>query len=159
MIAIAAMTNSRVIGRGSEIPWRIPGEQKWFKEATLGHPILMGSRTFESIGRPLPSRQNLVVSRTHSWPDVEMIRDLSTFDPDRYSPEVFVIGGAEIYAQLLERCHELLITRIKNEYDGDAYFPEFESTFRLIEQIRETPDYVIERWSNKSYKDRRVVAS
>jgi dihydrofolate reductase len=146
MIAIAAMTASRVIGRGSEIPWRIPGEQKWFKEATLGHPILMGSRTFLSIGRPLPGRQNLVVSRNGSWPGVEMIRDLSEFDPDQYSPEVFVIGGAEIYDQLIDRCRELLITRVKSEYDGDVYFPEYESTFGLIEQIRETPDYVIERW-------------
>jgi dihydrofolate reductase len=150
MIAIVAMTPSRVIGRGSEIPWRIPGEQKWFKEATFGHPILMGSRTFESIGRPLPGRQNLVVSRSSSWPGVETIRDLSEFDPDQYSPEVFVIGGAEIYAQLLDRCRELLITCVKSEYDGDVYFPEFESKFRFIEQIRETSDYVIERWRRVS---------
>jgi dihydrofolate reductase len=146
MIAIAAMTPSRVIGQRGEIPWRIPGEQKWFKEVTFGHPILMGSRTFESIGRPLPGRRNLVVSRTRSWPGVEMIRDLSQFNPDQYSPEIFVIGGADIYARLLERCRELLITRLKSEYDGDAYFPEFESKFRLIEEVRETPDYVIERW-------------
>jgi dihydrofolate reductase len=147
MIAIAAMTPSRVIGRGSQIPWRIPGEQKWFKEVTMGHPILMGSRTFESIGRPLPGRQNLVVSRTRSWPGVEIIRDLSQFDPEHYAAEVYVIGGAEIYAQLLDRCRDLLITRLKTEYEGDVYFPEFESTFRLIEQIRETPDYAIQRWS------------
>ena len=147
MMAIAAMTPSRVIGRGSQIPWRIPGEQKWFKEVTMGHPILMGSRTFESIGRPLPGRQNLVVSRTRSWPGVEIIRDLSQFDPEGYSAEVYVIGGAEIYRQLLDRCRELLITRLKTEYEGDVYFPEFESTFRLIEQIRETPDYAIQRWS------------
>jgi dihydrofolate reductase len=146
MIAIAAMTSSRVIGRGNQIPWRIPGEQKWFKEATMGHPVLMGSRTYESIGRPLPGRQNLVVSRSRSWPGVEMIRDLAEFDPERYPAEVYVIGGAEIYRQLLERCGELLITRVKTEYDGDAYFPEFESKFRFAEQIRETPDYVIERW-------------
>jgi dihydrofolate reductase len=147
MIAIAAMTPSRVIGRGSQIPWHIPGEQKWFKEVTMEHPILMGSRTFESIGRPLPGRQNLVVSRTRSWPGVDMIRDLSQFDPEHYAAEVYVIGGAEIYAQLLDRCRDLLITRLKTEYEGDVYFPEFESTFRLIEQMRETPDYAIERWS------------
>ena len=141
------MTPSRVIGRGSQIPWRIPGEQKWFKEVTMGHPILMGSRTFESIGRPLPGRQNLVVSRTRSWPGVEIIRDLSQFDPEHHAAEVYVIGGAEIYAQLLDRCRDLLITRLKTEYEGDVYFPEFESTFRLIEQIRETPDYAIQRWS------------
>jgi dihydrofolate reductase len=146
MIAIAAMTPSRVIGRGSQIPWRIPGEQKWFKEVTMGHPILMGGRTFVSIGRPLPGRQNLVVSRTRSWPGVEIIRDLSRFDPEQYSPEVYVIGGAEIYAQLLDRCRELLITQVKTEYQGDVYFPEFEPKFRLIEKIRETPDYVIQRF-------------
>ena len=150
MIAIAAMTPSRIIGQGSRIPWRITGEQQWFKEVTMGHPILMGSRTFESIGRPLPGRQNLVVSRTRSWPGVEMVRDLSQFDPERYPAEVYVIGGAEIYAQLLDRCGELLITWVKTEYEGDAYFPEFESKFRLTEQIRETPDYVIQRFSRVS---------
>ena len=76
-----------------------------------------------------------------------MIPDLSRFDPEGYSAEVYVIGGAEIYRQLLDRCRELLITRLKTEYEGDVYFPEFESEFRFIEQIRETPDYVIERWS------------
>ena len=116
----------------------------------MGHPILMGSRTFESIGRPLPGRQNLVVSRSRSWPGVEMIRDLAQFDPERYFAEVYVIGGAEIYAQLLDRCRELLITRVKTEYEGDAYFPEFESKFRLTEQIRETPDYVIQRFGRVS---------
>lgn len=146
MIAIVAMTPSRVIGRGNTIPWRIPGEQKWFKEITMGHPILMGSRTFESIGRPLPGRQNLVVSRSRSYPGVEVIRNLAQFDPEHYSAEVYVIGGAEIYGELLDRCRELLITRVNTEYEGDVYFPEFESKFRLIEQIRETPDYVIERW-------------
>ena len=146
MIAIAAMTASRVIGSGNQVPWRIPGEQKWFKEVTMGHPILMGSRTYESIGRPLPGRQNLVVSRSRSWPGVEMIRDLKQFDPERFSTEVYVIGGAEIYAQLLDGCRELLITRVKTEYEGDAYFPEFESKFQLTEQIRETPDYVILRY-------------
>ena len=75
-----------------------------------------------------------------------MIRDLNQFDPERFSTEVYVIGGAEIYAQLLDRCRELLITRVKTEYEGDAYFPEFESKFRLTEQIQENPDYVILRY-------------
>jgi dihydrofolate reductase len=79
-----------------------------------------------------------------------MIRDLAQFDPERYFAEVYVIGGAEIYAQLLDRCRELLITRVKTEYEGDAYFPEFESKFRLTEQIRETPDYVIQRFGRVS---------
>ena len=115
----------------------------------MGHPILMGSRTFESIGRPLPGRQNLVVSRTRSWPGVEVIRDLCRFDPGQYEKEVYVIGGAEIYRQLLDRCRELLITRLKAEYPGDVYFPEFESKFELVKQVRETQDYVIQRFKKK----------
>src|SRR5260370_42447668 len=112
MIAIAAMKESRVIGSGNRIPWCIPGEQKWFKEVTMGHPILMGSRTFESIGRPLPGRQNLVVSRSRSWPGAELIRDLAQFDPGQYSIEVYVMGGAVNYDQLLDRVCGLVVTRV-----------------------------------------------
>ena len=78
-----------------------------------------------------------------------MIRDLARFDPDRYPAEVFVIGGAEIYRQLLDQCRELLITRLKAEYEGDVYFPEFESKFELIEQVREMPEYVIQRFGRR----------
>ena len=116
MKVIAAMTPKRVIGRGSTIPWKIPGEQKWFKEVTMGHCVLMGSKTYVSIGKPLPGRRNLVVSRNRTWEGVEMIRDLSQFNPDNYQGEIFVIGGAQIYRQLLDRCDELLITQLKAEY-------------------------------------------
>jgi dihydrofolate reductase len=146
MKAIAAMTPSRVIGRGNSIPWKIPGEQKWFREVTMGQCVLMGSKTYQSIGRPLPGRRNLVISRSKHWPGVEMIPDLARFDPANYREEVFVIGGADIYRQLLHRCEELFITRLKSEYPGDVYFPEFESGFMLVEQLRETPDYQIFRY-------------
>ncbi|HZC36929.1 MAG TPA: dihydrofolate reductase, partial [Chthoniobacterales bacterium] len=145
--AIAAMTPERVIGRGNTIPWKIPGEQKWFKEVTMGHCVLMGSKTYVSIGKPLPGRRNLVVSRNRTWEGVEMIRDLSQFNPDNYQGEIFVIGGAQIYRQLLDRCDELLITQLKAEYSGDIYFPEYKSKFRVVEQIRETPDYWIFRYA------------
>jgi dihydrofolate reductase len=150
MKAIAAMTASRVIGRGNTIPWKIPGEQKWFKEVTMGHCVLMGSRTYLSIGRLLPGRRNLIVSRTQAWEGAEMIRDLSQFDPADYYKEVYVIGGAEIYRQLLDQCEELLITRLKAEYPGDIYFPEYESKFLIAEQIRETPDYCIFRYVRRA---------
>jgi len=149
MKAIAAMTPSRVIGRGNTIPWKIPGEQKWFKEVTMGQCVLMGSKTYLSIGKPLPGRRNLIVSRTQTWQGAEMIRDLSQFDPANYQKEVFVIGGAEIYRQLLDRCDELLITRLKAEYPGDVYFPEYQSKFSAVEQIRETPDYSIFRYARR----------
>jgi dihydrofolate reductase len=146
MKSIVAMTPSRVIGRGNSIPWRIPGEQRWFREVTMGHCVLMGSKTYRSIGRPLIGRRNLIASRNQTWDGVEMIRDLSQFDPADYPEEVYVIGGAEIYQQLLDRCEELLITKLKEEYPGDVYFPEYQSKFVVAEQIRETPDYWIFRY-------------
>lgn len=78
-----------------------------------------------------------------------MIRDLSQFDPANYQKEVFVIGGAEIYRQLLDQCDELLITQLKAEYPGDVYFPEYQSKFSAVEQIRETPDYSIFRYARR----------
>jgi dihydrofolate reductase len=146
MKAIVAMTKSRVIGKNNQIPWRLPGEQKWFKEVTMGHPILMGRKTFESIGRPLPGRRNFVVTRAGKFAGVELIHDLNAFDPGFYEldgPEIFVIGGAEIYRALLDRCDVIYATVVKREYEGDAYFPEFESQFEFSETIRETPEFDI----------------
>ena len=112
----------------------------------MGHPILMGRKTFESIGRPLPGRRNLVVTRAGKFAGVELIRDLNAFDPAPYEldgAEIFVIGGAEIYQALLDRCDVIYATVVKREYDGDAYFPEFESQFEISEMIRETPEFDI----------------
>jgi dihydrofolate reductase len=144
MKAIVAMTRDRVIGENNKIPWQLRGEQKWFKQVTMGHPILMGRKTFESIGKPLPGRRNLVVTRTGNFPGVELIRDLKKFDPEPYESEgaeVFVIGGAKIYQALLDRCNALYVTIVKGEYRGDAYFPEFESWFEISETIRESSEF------------------
>jgi dihydrofolate reductase len=146
MKAIVAMTRNRVIGKNNRIPWRLSAEQRWFKEVTMGHPILMGRKTFESIGRALPGRRNLVVTRAGKFAGVELIRDLNAFDPAPYEldgAEIFVIGGAEIYQALLDRCDMIYATVVKREYDGDAYFPEFESQFEISEMIRETPEFDI----------------
>jgi dihydrofolate reductase len=150
--AIVAMTRKRVIGQDNQIPWRLQGEQKWFKEATMGHPILMGRKTFESIGKPLPGRRNLVVTRTGNFAGVDLIRDLQAFDPAPYElrgKEVFVIGGAEIYRALLDRCDTIYVTFVKEEFAGDAYFPEFETQFELLETIRETPEFDIFRYGRR----------
>jgi dihydrofolate reductase len=118
MKAIVAMTRNRVIGQNNKIPWRLRGEQKWFQEVTMGHPILMGRKTFESIGRPLPGRRNLVVTRTGNFAGVDLIRDLNAFDPTSYESHdqgIFVIGGAEIYQALLDRCDTIYATIVKKE--------------------------------------------
>jgi len=146
MKAIVAMTPNRVIGVGNTIPWRLPEDMRWFKGVTMGHPVLMGRRTFESIGKPLPGRRNLVASRNGAFPGVEMVRNLEAFDPAKYEPEVIVMGGAEIYRAVLDRCDQLLVTRLKKEYAGDRFFPEFSSLFRIVEKIEETPEFEILRY-------------
>ena len=159
MKAIVAMTPNRVIGAGNRIPWRLPQDLRWFKRATMGHPVLMGRMTFESIGKPLPGRRNLVASRHGAFPGVEMVRNLEAFDPSKYEPEVIVMGGAEIYRALLDRCDELLVTRLKMEYAGDRYFPEFTSLFRVVEKIEETPEFEILRYARSQESEFRSQQS
>ena len=120
-----AMTRKRVIGKNNQIPWRLRGELKWFKEVTMGHSILMGRKTFESIGKPLPGRRNLVVTRAGNFAGVDLVRDLKTFDPALYEAdgkEIFVIGGAEVYGALLDRCDTIYMTIVKQEYDRRRLF-------------------------------------
>jgi dihydrofolate reductase len=146
MKAIVAMTRKRVIGKNNQIPWCLRDEQRWFKEVTMGHSILMGRKTFESIDKPLPGRRNLVVTRSGNFAGVDLVRNLQTFNPALYEEdgkEIFVIGGAEIYGALLVRCDTLYVTIVKEEYAGDAYFPEFETQFEISETIRETPEFDI----------------
>jgi dihydrofolate reductase len=144
MNAIVAMTPDRVIGIENRIPWRLPDDLKLFKKITMGHVILMGRKTFESIGKPLPGRTNLVVSRGAHFAGVEMIRDLEHFDPARFEmngQEIFVIGGTEIYKRLLHRCQKLYVTHVHRECAGDSYFPEFESIFQKTEKIAESHEF------------------
>ena len=110
----------------------------------MGHPVLMGRKTFESIGRPLPGRYNIVVTRSGKIEGVEIVRDLAEFNPALYEVngrDVFVIGGSEIYRALLPKCDAIYVTMVKQEYEGDTYFPEFESSFEVCEVIRETQLY------------------
>jgi len=147
--AIAAMARNRVIGRGGTIPWRIPDELRWFKRATTGHTVLMGRKTFESLGRPLPNRRNVVVTRGPAPEGVETVGSLDSLDPAALAGpgrDVFVIGGAEIYAQLLPRCEELLLTVLPFDAEGDARFPEFEPLFEFRECVLEHPEFEVRRY-------------
>ena len=146
--AIAAMSLNHVIGRGSEIPWHIPEDFKWFKATTMGHILLMGRKTFESIGRPLPGRETIVLSRS-GFSD-ERVRTLDSVDKldltDGDGREVFVCGGAEIYRQLLDRCSDLYLTVVKREVEGDAIFPGFEDRFELGEVLRDESEFEIRHY-------------
>jgi dihydrofolate reductase len=144
--AIAAMSSNRVIGAEGEIPWRLPEDMKFFKQTTFGHVILMGRKTYESLGRPLPGREHWVVSRKADFEGVRMIRDLAEIAEPEDGRELFLIGGAELYAQLLPKCSELLLTHVKAEAAGDAFFPPFESEFVEAKILLETPEMIVRRY-------------
>ena len=151
MKAIAAISLNRVIGCGGKIPWHLPEDFKWFKQCTSGQVVLMGRKTFASLGKPLPNRTNLVVSRGAEIPGVEMARDLAAFDPKRYAPRaVWVIGGAEIYAQLLPRCTDLYLSVVQREVEGDAFFPPFEDAFEQVDVPLRTPDFEVRHFRRRA---------
>jgi dihydrofolate reductase len=111
---------------------------------TTGNVIVMGRKTFESIGRPLPNRETIVVSRSgFSYPGLRTVGSLDEIDLANETREVFICGGAQIYAQALERCSDLYLTLVKRDVDGDAFFPAFENQFELKETVMETPDFQI----------------
>jgi dihydrofolate reductase len=143
--AIAAMSENRVIGRGSQIPWHLPEDFKWFKQMTTGHVLVMGRKTFESIGRPLPNRTTIVLSRSaFTHPGVQVMRGLDAVRlPEGDPREVFICGGAEIYAQALPLCSDLYLTRVKRTVEGDVLFPPFEDQFELAGELRDTPEFTI----------------
>ena len=143
--AIAAMSLNRVIGAASKIPWHLPEDFKWFKKMTTGHVIVMGRKTFESIGKALPNRTTIVVSRSaNSIPGVQTISNLNQLqEPGWEGKEVFICGGAEIYRQALPLCSDLFLTVVKREVEGDTLFPPFEDQFSLAEEILDHPDFKI----------------
>lgn len=123
---IAAIDDNRLIGHDDKLPWHIPADFKHFKETTLGHPIVMGRKTYDSLPkRPLPGRTNLVVTRA---PSIEGVRAFSTIQEAldeglRESPEVFVIGGQSIYEQTILTADRLLITHVDGSFEGNYWFP------------------------------------
>ena len=129
--AIAAMSQSRVIGCQGQLPWRIPEDFKRFREVTTGHTVVMGRRTFESIGKALPGRNNVVLTRhpIPNNPGVEVHRSKESV-LGTYS-HFFVIGGEQIYGLFLPQVSTIHLTVVPGTYRGDAYFPEFETDFEL----------------------------
>ncbi|RUM49828.1 MAG: type 3 dihydrofolate reductase [Marinomonas sp.] len=130
---IVAMSSNRVIGVNNSLPWHLPNDLKYFKQATMGKPIVMGRNTFESIGKPLPGRRNIVISRNPDYqPEgvdvvssleaaIQLGEDICLVDGQE---EVMIIGGAQIYSLALERADRLYITHVDAEIEGDAFFPE-----------------------------------
>ena len=149
--SIAAMSLNRVIGAGNKIPWHLPEDFKWFKATTTGHVIVMGRKTFESIGKPLPNRTTIVLSRSAwSHPGVTTVNSLEEIIPMVAGRQAFICGGAQIYEQALPLCSDLFLTLVKREVaGGDAFFPPFENQFELAEEIRDTPEFKILHYRRK----------
>jgi dihydrofolate reductase len=128
---IAAMARNRVIGINNTLPWRLPEDLKHFKALTMGHHIIMGRKTYDSIGRPLPGRTTVIVTRD---PHYRMEGCLVAHSPEAAiascgdDAEIFFVGGAELYRQVLPLADRLYITEIQGDYVGDARFPEFDQT-------------------------------
>jgi len=138
---VVAQSKNRVIGVNNDLPWRLPKDLAYFKSVTLGKPIIMGRKTFESIGRPLPGRTNIVISRNASFaPEgievvasltqaVELAKEVCARDG---VDEAMIIGGAQVYSQAIEMADALYITQVDAEIEGDAFFPEVDySAYRI----------------------------
>jgi dihydrofolate reductase len=192
MKAIAAMSLNRVVGRDNKIPWHLPEDFRWFKQLTTGHFVLMGRKTFESLGRPLPNRTNIVVTRApRRLANDEVFR--ATFGPARVghwrarlgqpyqlafdrlterdvwlvrdprrlaeahvlarpARELFLIGGAQLYAHLLDHCTDLFLSVVQREVEGDAFFPAFEDRFEFAEVMLRTADFEVRHYRNRALR-------
>ena len=162
LVMIAALAENHVIGLDNKMPWHLPADLKHFKAMTLGKPIIMGRKTWDSLGRPLPGRLNLVVSRQ---PDLQLegAETFSSLDDalqraeawarEQDADEIMLIGGAQLYIQALERAQRLYLTRIEASPEGDAFFPQFEENQwqRIENQAHpasgESPAYRFETWT------------
>jgi dihydrofolate reductase len=122
---IVARARNGVIGRNNALPWHLPEDLQHFKATTMGHAILMGRRTFESIGRPLPGRRTLVLTRDPTWtyPGCERVASLDeALARCANVPDVFVVGGAQVYAEAMAHADRLIVTEVDIDVDGDAFF-------------------------------------
>lgn len=143
--AIAAMSLNRVIGYKNHLPWHIPQDLQYFKDKTSGKILIMGRKTFDSIGKPLPGRYHIVITRDTNFKydheqvsvvhDVESALKKAKSLTGQYGEEVFNVGGGQIYETLLPHTDRIYLTLIQKDYDGDAYFPKFdEKKFRLTKK-------------------------
>jgi len=125
---VAAMANNRVIGKDNQMPWHLPADFAWFKRSTMGKPVVMGRKTYDSIGRPLPGRKNIVISRDESL-SIDGVATVTSIEQALVEAgdveEVMIIGGGSIYSSCLPKADKLYLTYIDLEVDGDTQFPDW----------------------------------
>ena len=129
---LVAVGENNVIGKNNQLPWHLPNDLKYFKNQTWGMPILMGRKTFESIGKPLPGRKSIVITRNHDWKNegvtvVHSVTEAIEKAKAMGIKEIFVIGGAEIFLTAFGEASRIYLTRIHQKFDGDVFFPEISS--------------------------------
>ncbi|MFK7910909.1 MAG: dihydrofolate reductase [Akkermansiaceae bacterium] len=149
LIAMVAMTSERIIGKDGGLPWHLPEDLKTFKTYTTGHPIVMGRKTWDSIGFPLPKRQSIVLTRDTSWKakGAEVIHSPADLQNIQLiDPEVYIIGGAQVYELFMDQLDEILISHVYESYEGDTRFPEFESKFPTMEVIEKFKTFELRRY-------------
>jgi len=150
LVGIVAMTPERIIGKGGDLPWYLPEDLNFFKRTTQNHTILMGRKTFESIGKPLPKRKNIVLTRDRQWafPNVKVIHSpeelAEVLDGEE---QVFIIGGSEIYSIFLPHLDELIVTHVRKSYEGDVVFPEFQNFFSTNQILEDNLEFRIIKYS------------
>lgn len=153
--AIAAISENRAIGDKGKLPWHLPLEYAWFKHKTMGGTLIMGSVTYRSIGKPLPGRETIVLSRQ---PGPEGVKTFATIgemeDQLRHFPRPWwICGGSSVYRQLLRQCSALYLTRVHRVVTGDSFFPPFEDKFELEQTVHESDDFTVERWRRLYHAD------
>ena len=146
--AIAAVSRNGVIGRQGDLPWRLSGDLKWFKKITMGHVILMGRKTWESLPGPLPGRENWVLSRSlEPIKGIQVFRSLDEVLVKIGGGVLFIIGGGELYSLTLKDCTELYLTEVNQVVeDGDAFFPEHSKLFKPGKTLHECDDFKLLKW-------------
>jgi dihydrofolate reductase len=141
--AIVAMAENRVIGKNNQLPWHLPADLKHFKELTTGHSIIMGRKTYESIGKPLPNRENIILTRDKNY-QAEGCKVVHAIEEAiklaAHNKELFIIGGAEIYQQAMPYIHRIYLTVVHHYFEGDTYFPALNNEWREISNERHEAD-------------------
>jgi dihydrofolate reductase len=153
VIIIAAMSENGVIGINNTIPWKIKEEMIHFKETTSGHPVIMGRKTYESIGRPLSNRTNIVVTRGSPFKEVISRHSLLTSikTAQTYNTDVFIIGGSSIYEQALEMglVDKMILSTVKGCYEGDAFFPMIDERYWKLDSEEDKGEFVVKFHSRR----------
>ena len=150
--AIVAISENSVIGKNGGLPWRISEDLKWFKKITLGHTLLMGRKTWESLPGPLPGRENWVISsKLQPIPGIKVFKSLLDALESSKNRATFIIGGGELYRQTLPKCHELYVSEVHRVVqDGDVFFPPFKDDYELEENLFKNHEFTLNRWVKKT---------